>query len=93
MRQAVRKAQTAPGARDLVLNASHNLLDIWFGLIPAVLFVGWIGLALVEHTPIVDWPALPFVYLLEVLRDSKRHRIVRAHTPTSLAYLLTADTD
>lgn len=68
VRQAARRAQTAPGARDLVLNASHNLLDIWFGLIPAVVFVGWIGLALVEHTPIVDWAALPLVYLLEVLR-------------------------
>lgn len=33
------------------------------------------------------------LYLLDVLGDEKRHRIVRAHTPTSLAFLLTADTD
>jgi len=32
------------------------------------------------------------LYLLDVLQDDDRHRIVRAHAPTSLAYLLTADT-
>ena len=44
------------------------MLDIWFGLLPAVVVVGMAGMALVEFTPIMHWLAWPFVPLLELLQ-------------------------
>ncbi len=44
-----------------------HILDIWFGLLPAVIVIGGAGLMLAEYTPLLSWLAVPFVPLLQLL--------------------------
>ena len=62
---AARKAAQAPGLRAFLRSGTTNLMEIIFGLLPPVVFVGTLGLILVEHTPIFTVLAWPFAVLLE----------------------------
>ena len=42
-------------------------MDIWIGLLPAVMAIGTVDLEDAEHTPLFDWLSMPLVPLLEVL--------------------------
>ncbi len=61
---AVQKASAAPGLRAFLRSGTSNLMEIIFGLLPPVIFVGTVGLILVEHTPIFSYLAAPFAVLL-----------------------------
>ena len=43
---------------------TSNLMEIIFGLLPPVVFIGTLGLIVVEHTPIFTFLASPFAILL-----------------------------
>ena len=62
--EATERAAHGPGPLEFLRTATTNVLDIWFGLLPAVVLVGMSGMALVEFTPVMDWLAWPFVPLL-----------------------------
>jgi len=47
--------------------AVANILDIWFGLVPAVIVVGGLGLMLAEYTPVLNWLTAPLVPVLELV--------------------------
>jgi len=64
--KAVDRAKMARPLREQFRFAGANILDIWFGLVPAVIAVGGAGLILAEHTPVLDWIAMPLVPLLEL---------------------------
>lgn len=46
--------------------AFGHILDIWFGLVPAVIAVGGAGLILAKYTPVLGWLSYPLVPLLEL---------------------------
>lgn len=65
---AMKKCATAPGLRQLLQTAIHNLFDIWFGLMPALVAIGTLGLIIAEKTPVFTWLSAPFVPLLNLLQ-------------------------
>lgn len=64
---AARRARTAmPLKKQLRVSVGH-ILDIWFGLVPAVIAVGGAGMIIAEYTPILGWLTAPLVPLLEFM--------------------------
>ncbi len=64
---AVVRAESAPGVRAYLRASLSNLFEILFGLLPPVVFIGTLGLIIVEHTPVFAFLSTPFVYLLDWL--------------------------
>ena len=67
-RNALTKADYAPGPATYVRSGLRNLFDIWFGLGPPLVAIGTFGLILAEFTPFFEILSLPLVPLLELLR-------------------------
>lgn len=65
---AMKKCGSAPGLRQLLQTAIHNLFDIWFGLMPALVAIGTLGLIVAEKTPVFTWLSAPLVPVLNVLQ-------------------------
>ena len=65
---ALRKAEQAPGFSALLKTAFHNLFDVWFGLLPALIAIGTMGLIVAEYTPFFQWVSFPLIWVLELLR-------------------------
>ncbi|GHC30743.1 YjiH family protein [Aidingimonas halophila] len=66
--QAVKRAEKAPGPRQLVRHALINVADIFLALLPLVIAIGTIALILAEFTPLFTWLSYPMVPVLELLR-------------------------
>jgi nucleoside recognition membrane protein YjiH len=64
---ASRRATLAMPLKDQFRVAFGHILDIWFGLVPAVIAVGGAGLMIAEYTPILGWLTAPIVPVLEFL--------------------------
>lgn len=64
---AVNRARKAPGVSGFFRSATVNVLDIWLGLLPAVMAIATIAMALAEYTPVFEWISIPLVPLLELL--------------------------
>lgn len=62
---ATRRARLANPLPEQFRVAAGHILDIWFGLVPAVIVVGGAGLMLAEETSILNWLTAPLVPLLE----------------------------
>ena len=65
---ATEKAAKAPNFKALMKSGAENVADIWFGLMPPLMFIATAGLIIAEYTPIMQWLSLPFVPLLELLQ-------------------------
>lgn len=63
---AAHRARTAPPLREQLRVAAGHILDIWFGLVPAVIAVGGAGMILAEYTPVLAWLTAPLIPLLEL---------------------------
>ena len=61
---AAKRAALAAPFKDQMRIAAGNILDIWFGLVPAVIAVGGAGLILAEETQILQTITAPIVPLL-----------------------------
>ena len=61
---ASRAALAVPLKQQLRIATGH-ILDIWFGLVPAVIVVGGAGLIIAEYTPVLGWLTAPIVPALE----------------------------
>jgi nucleoside recognition membrane protein YjiH len=68
VRAALDKARHAPGPGLYLRGAVHNLFDVWFGLLPALIAIGTTGLIVVEFTPLFTWLSMPLIPLLELFR-------------------------
>ncbi|WP_148254968.1 YjiH family protein [Aidingimonas lacisalsi] len=66
--QAVKRADKAPGPRQLARHALINVADIFLALLPLVIAIGTIALILAEFTPLFTWLSYPMVPVLELLR-------------------------
>ncbi|MDX1404233.1 MAG: YjiH family protein [Woeseiaceae bacterium] len=64
---ATRRAARAIPVRQQLRASAGHILDIWFGLVPAVIAVGGAGMMLANYTPVLQWLTLPLVPLLEWL--------------------------
>jgi nucleoside recognition membrane protein YjiH len=62
-----RRAQNAAALSTQLRVSFGHILDIWFGLLPAVIVIGGAGLMLAEYTPLLTWLAVPFVPLIDLL--------------------------
>lgn len=65
---ATRRAALAMPLKVQFRVAGGHILDIWFGLVPAVIAVGGAGLMIAEYTPILGWLTAPIVPVLELFR-------------------------
>jgi len=63
---ATQRAAKAPPLKQQFYTSVGHILDIWFGLVPAVIAVGGAGLILATYTPILQWLSWPLVPLLEL---------------------------
>jgi len=64
---AAKRARSALPLKEQFRVAFGHILDIWFGLVPAVIAVGGAGLMLAEHTPVLGWLTAPLVPVLELV--------------------------
>ena len=67
VRQAATRAKSALPLKQQFRVSAGNILDIWFGLVPAVIAIGGAGLVIAKYTPILGWLAAPLVPVLELL--------------------------
>ncbi len=65
---ALIKSRSAPGIISWLRSAISNVTDIWFGLMPPLMFIATAGLVIAEYTPIMYWLSLPWVPVLELLQ-------------------------
>ena len=65
---ALAKAENAPPPREYIRTALHNLFDIWFGLMPPLIFIGTLGLVVADYTPFFDYLSKPFIPILKLLQ-------------------------
>ncbi|MGJ7456788.1 YjiH family protein [Halomonas sp. MA07-2] len=65
--QAVRRAEKAPGPREMMRIALFNVADIFLALLPLVFAIGTVALILAEFTPLFTWLSYPMVPVLELL--------------------------
>ncbi|EWG99771.1 YjiH family protein [Halomonas sp. BC04] len=65
---AVKRAESAPGPRELLRIALFNVADIFLALLPLVMAIGTVALILAEFTPLFTWLSYPMVPVLELLR-------------------------
>lgn len=65
---AVEKAEKNLNAKKFIENGIKSVLDMWLGVLPAIMAFGTIGLILAENTPIFEWLGVPFIPLLKLLR-------------------------
>ena len=63
---ATQRAAKAPPLKEQFHTSVGHILDIWFGLVPAVIAVGGAGLILANYTPILQWLSWPLVPVLEL---------------------------
>ena len=67
VRQAATRAKSSLPLKQQFRVSAGNILDIWFGLVPAVIAIGGAGLIIAKYTPILGWLAAPLVPVLELL--------------------------
>jgi nucleoside recognition membrane protein YjiH len=68
LQAALEKSRQAPGPGSYLKSALHNMFDVWFGLLPALIAIGTAGLIVVEFTPLFTWLSKPLVPLLQLFR-------------------------
>jgi nucleoside recognition membrane protein YjiH len=66
--QAMQRASTAGGVKQVLVEGIKNVVDMIFGVIPVVMAIGTVALVLAEHTPIFNYLGMPFIPLLELLQ-------------------------
>lgn len=66
LRMATARAAGAPPLSAQFVTGIGHILDIWLGLLPAVIVVGGAGLILAEFTPVMGWLSAPLVPVIEL---------------------------
>nr|WP_229703935.1 YjiH family protein [Caldalkalibacillus thermarum] len=68
LEKALEKAAQVKSAGEMVKRGIGNVLDIWFGLLPLVMFLGTLALIIAEYTPIFHYVAYPLIPILNLLQ-------------------------
>ncbi|SEH43626.1 nucleoside recognition GATE domain-containing membrane protein YjiH [Halobacillus karajensis] len=66
--KAVEKAQKVQSFKQVAKKGVHNVVDIWFGLLPLVMALGTIALILAEFTPVFTYLSYPLIGFLNLLQ-------------------------
>lgn len=66
--QAMQRASSAGGVKQVLVEGVKNVVDMIFGVIPVVMAIGTVALVLAEHTPLFNYLGMPFIPLLELLQ-------------------------
>ena len=65
--RATLKAGEAPGPLALLRKSTMNVLDIWLGVLPSVVFIAVVALAVATQTPIFETIAAPIIALMNMI--------------------------
>ncbi len=65
---ALERAAKAGGVKEALSDGTVNVLNIWFGLVPAVIAIGTISIMIAEATPVFTILSYPFIFILEALQ-------------------------
>lgn len=68
LKLAVNKAENNLDAKKFIINGLKSVLDMWLGVLPAIMAFGTLGLILAENTPIFEWMGVPFIPVLKILQ-------------------------
>ena len=94
---AARRAATAPSLPSQGRIGIGHVLDIWLGLVPAVIVVGGLGLMLAEYTPLLRWLTAPLALILGPLglpqADAAAPALIAGFLDMFLPALLVANID
>lgn len=64
--KGVERAQKANDFGGLITEGFKTVIDVYMGLMPLVMCWGTLALIVEEHTPIFQWIAIPFVFILNI---------------------------
>jgi len=65
---AVKKAEESGSVKNLIVNGTHTVLDMWMGVMPVIMAFGTIALIVAETTPLFKWLGVPFIPILKLFR-------------------------
>jgi nucleoside recognition membrane protein YjiH len=65
--RGVQRAKKAPGPAGLVVSGLKTVFDVYFSLMPIVLFLGTVSLVIAEYTPLFDVISRPLVPLYTLM--------------------------
>lgn len=65
---AIQKAEKSGNLKGFLENGIKTVLDMWFGVLPAIMTFGTIALIIAEFTPIFSWLGMPFIPILKLLQ-------------------------
>lgn len=65
--RACEKAGAAPGPSALLRQSTLNVLDIWLGLLPSVIFIAAAALAVATQTPTFEIIAAPIILVMNAI--------------------------
>lgn len=64
---AIQKAEESGNVKNFIKNGTKTVLDMWLGVLPAIMAFGTIALIIAENTPIFAWLGMPFIPILKLL--------------------------
>lgn len=68
LKLAIDKAEESGNIKGFLTNGIQTVLDMWLGVLPAIMTFGTIALIIAEATPLFEWLGLPFIPLLKLLK-------------------------
>lgn len=68
LNKAIKRAQSAPSTKEILINGCKTVIDMYIGLLPLVMAWGTLALIVAEFTPFFSIISIPVVYLLELLK-------------------------
>lgn len=66
--KGVERAQGAGSLSSLVVDGLKTVFDVYIGLMPLVMCWGTLALIIEQYTPLFSYLAIPFVFILELLK-------------------------
>lgn len=68
LKLAIEKANKSGNVKGFLTNGIQTVLDMWLGVLPAIMAFGTIALIIAETTPIFEWLGMPFIPILKLFQ-------------------------
>lgn len=65
---AIQKAEKSGHIKGFMISGTQTVLDMWLGVLPAIMAFGTIALIIAEVTPIFAWLGIPFIPILKLFQ-------------------------
>ena len=66
--KAIKRAETAPTVKNILINGCKTVIDMYLGLLPLVMAWGTLALIVAEFTPFFNVISIPVVFVLNLLQ-------------------------